>query len=133
VATLARFTGSSVSRCYHPVKFGTIVRREIQAFSDSCEDAIGAATYHVYLRQVNDKGENCTALIFGRSKVAPVQVTSIPRPELCAAVLATQAVDKITKEIDTEIDGVTFYTDSKVVLDTFKMRVGGSTFTLQTA
>ena len=37
-------------------------------------------------------------MLFGQSKVAPVQTTSIPRLELCAAVLATQAVEKITNE-----------------------------------
>ena len=111
--SLADLEKVSVPRCYHPAGFGTIVRREIHAFSDASEDAIGAA---VYLRQVNDRGENCTALVFGQSRVAPVQITSIPRLELCAAVLAAQAVDKITKEIDTEIDEATFYTDSKVVL-----------------
>lgn len=103
----------SVPRCYYPVGFGTAVRREIDAFSDASEDAVRAA---VYLRQVNDRGENCTALIFGQSRVEPVQITSIPRLELCAAVLTAQAVDKCTKEKDMEIDEVTFYTDSKVVL-----------------
>ena len=103
----------SVPRCYHPADFGEIVRREIHAFSDASKDAIGAS---VYLRLFNEKDEICTALLFGQSKVAPVQTTSIPRLELCAAVLASQAVAKITKEIDMEIHAITFYTDSKVVL-----------------
>ena len=93
--------------------FGTIVRREIHAFSDASEDAIGAA---LYLHQVNDTGENRTALVFGQSRVAPIQTTSIPRLELCAAILAAQAVEKIMKDMDVEIDKATFYTDSKVVL-----------------
>ena len=103
----------SVPRCYRPVDFGTVVRREIHAFSDASDNAIGAA---VYLRQVDSKGNVCTALLLGQSKVAPLQTTSIPRLELCAAVLATQAVAKVTREIDMEIDSITFYTDSKVVL-----------------
>ena len=111
--SLADLEKVSVPRCYHPEGFGRIVRREIHAFSDASEDAIGAA---VYLRQVNARGENCTALVFDQSRVAPVQITNIPRLELCAAVLAPQAVDKIIKEIDIEIDETTFYTDSKVVL-----------------
>ena len=111
--SLADLEKVSVPRCYHPAGFGTIVKREIHAFSDAREDAIGAA---VYLRQVNDRGESCTALVFGQSIVAPVQITSIPRLELCAVVLAAKAVDKISKEIDIEIDEATFYTDSKVVL-----------------
>ena len=74
----------------------------------------------MYLKQVNEEGEISVSLAFGQSKVAPTQPTSIPRLELCAAVLATQAVKKLTKELDIEIHSVTFYTDSKVVLGYIK-------------
>ena len=70
----------------------------------------------VYLRLVNDSGEVATPLVFGQSKVAPLQTTSIPRLELCGAVLATQAVARILKEIDIQIDDIRFYTDSKAAL-----------------
>ena len=55
-------------------------------------------------------------MLFGQSKVAPSQTTSIPRLEMCATVLASQAVHKIEEEIDVEIDEITFYMDLKVVL-----------------
>jgi len=103
----------SVPRCYHPAGFGNNVRREIHAFSDTSKDAIGAS---IYLQLTSDRGEISTTLLFGQSKVAPAQTTSIPHLELCAAVLASQAVDKIVKEIDMEINEITFYTDSRVVL-----------------
>ena len=111
--SLPHLENVSVPHCYHPPGFGTIVRREIHAFSDASKDAIGAS---IYLRLFNDRGEICTALLFGQSRVTPAQTTSIPRLELCAAVLASQAVNKIVKEIDMEINEITFYTDSKVVL-----------------
>ena len=111
--SLPHLENVSVPRCYHPTGFGKTVRREIHAFSDASKDAIGAS---IYLRLFNDQGEICTTLLFGQSKVAPAQTTSIPRLELCAAVLASQAVHKIEKEINMEIDDITFYTDSKVVL-----------------
>lgn len=103
----------TVPRCYHPKDFGKIVRTEIHAFSDASEDAIGAS---VYLRLISHKGEISTTLVFGQSRVAPAQSTSIPRLELCAAALAVQAGAKILKEIDMKIDEVTYYIDSRVVL-----------------
>ena len=103
--SLLHLENISVPRCF--------VRREIHAFSDASKDAIGAS---IYLQLFNDGGEISTTLVFGQSKVAPSQTTSIPRLELCAAVLASQAVHKIVKEMDMEIDKITFYTDSKVVL-----------------
>ena len=60
-----------------------------------------------------------SALLFSQSKVPPAQTTSIPCLELYTAVLASQPVHKIEKEIDMEIDKLTFYTDSKVVLGYF--------------
>ena len=85
----------SIPRCYHRREFGTVERREIHAFSDASKEAIGTA---VYLREVDGEGEISVSLLYGRSKIAPVHSTSIPRLELCSAVLATQAVRMICKE-----------------------------------
>ena len=103
----------SIPRCYHPKEFGTVTRAELHAFSDASQDAIGAA---VYLRQFNEANETSTSLVYGQAKVAPVNPTSIPRLELCGAVLAVQAAQRVIKEIDIKISEVTYYTDSKVVL-----------------
>ena len=103
----------SIPRCFHPVQFSPTTRAEIHAFSDASQRAIGVA---VYLRLFNPKGEVCVSLVFGQAKVAPINPISVPRLELCGAVLAVQAVDRITKEIDIAISDTVFYTDSKVVL-----------------
>ena len=102
-----------IRRCYHPPQFGPITRAELHAFSDASLRAIGVA---VYLRLFNCKEEHSVSLVFGQAKVAPINPISIPLLELCGAVLAVQAVDRITKEIDMEISEALFYTDSKVVL-----------------
>ena len=91
----------SIPRCYHRLGFGTVERREIHAFSDAGQEAIGTA---VYLREVDCVGEISVSLLYGRSKIAPVHSTSIPRLELCSAVLATQAVRMIRKELDVEVN-----------------------------
>ena len=46
----------------------------------------------------------------------PTHATTIPRLELCAALLATELFELIREEIDIEMDLVSFYTDSKVVM-----------------
>ncbi|KAK3727498.1 hypothetical protein QZH41_018364 [Actinostola sp. cb2023] len=103
----------SVPRCYRPKEFGTVKRAELHAFSDASQDAIATA---VYLREFNQDNDVSVTLVYGQEKVAPVRPTSIPRLELCGAVMATQAVSKVLKEIDIEISEVVYYTDSQVVL-----------------
>lgn len=103
----------SVQRCYHPKSFNRVIRSEVHAFSDASKDATGAA---VYLRQVDGTGAVSVTLAYGQAKVAPTRPITIPRLELCAAVLSTQAVKRLKKELSIEIHEVIFYTDSKVVL-----------------
>ena len=107
----------SVPRSYKPEEFGDVARAEIHAFSDASQNAIGAA---VYLRLFNHQGEASVSLVYGQAKVAPIHPTSIPRLELCGAVLATEAARKVTQELDMEIASVIYYTDSKVVLGYIK-------------
>lgn len=52
----------------------------------------------------------------GKVKLALLPEHTIPRLELCAAVLAVEVADLISSEMDMDLDTITFYTDSKVVL-----------------
>lgn len=54
--------------------------------------------------------------ILGSSKVAPKHAYTIPRLELCGAVLAVEISESIDTHLDFHIEDFTFYTDSKVVL-----------------
>jgi len=103
----------AVPRCYQPKEFGETKRAELHVFSDASQDAIAAA---VYLRVFNEHNDVSVALVYGQAKVAPMHPTSIPRLELCGAVMATQAAAKVQKELDMNISEVTYYTDSQVVL-----------------
>ena len=102
--------------CYHPREFGPVTRAEIHVFSDASQQAIEAA---VYLRSFNIKNEVAVSLGFGQTKVGQINPVSILRLELCGAVLAVQAVNKIVQELDMAMSEVVFYTDSKVVLGYF--------------
>ena len=86
-------------------------------FSDASQEAIGAC---VYLQLFDERKRVSIALVYVQSRVAPINPTSIPRLELCGAVLASEAVRKVMKEIDMDIARIMFYTDSKVVLGYIK-------------
>lgn len=58
--------------------------------------------------------------VMGKAKLAPLPEHTIPRLELCAAVLAVELAELITSEIDVSLDDTTFYSDSKVVLGYIK-------------
>ena len=74
--------------CFHPKDFGTVAKAELHVFSDTSQDAIGAA---IYLRQFNEANKESTSLVYSQARVAPAHQTNIPQLELCTAVLAVQA------------------------------------------
>ena len=82
----------SVPRCYRPKEVKGIKRAELHAFGDASQDAVAAA---VYLRLFSQDDKVFVTLVYGQAKVAPVRQTSIPRLELCGAVMTTQAAAKV--------------------------------------
>ena len=50
------------------------------------------------------------------SRVAPLKRLSVVRLELQVAVLAVRLVDALRKEIPSQVQQVTYWSDSKVVL-----------------
>lgn len=87
--------------------------RELCIFCDASVTAIAAVAY---LRTTDKCNKVDVGFILGKAKLAPRPETTIPRLELCAAVLAVEMADMIVEEMDTEFNTVTFYSDSKVVL-----------------
>ena len=90
-----------IDRCFVPAEFGEIATRELHHFSDASQVAYGAVSY---LRTVSKEGDIHCSFLIGKSRLAPLKATTIPRLELSAA------------ELDMKIERSVFWTDSTCVL-----------------
>ncbi|XP_076387322.1 uncharacterized protein LOC143264354 [Megachile rotundata] len=88
---------------------------ELYGFCDASQRAYAAA---VYLRVV--QGEAIfTTLLVAKTRVAPVKTISIPRLELCGAVLLAKLIVQVKQELDIPAP-ITAWTDSTVTLHWIK-------------
>ncbi|XP_028996228.1 uncharacterized protein LOC114849211 isoform X1 [Betta splendens] len=104
--------GLQVPRCYSPGSLKSTEKKELCIFSDASIVAIGAVAY---LHTVDSEGHH-VGFVMGKSKLAPRPAHTVPRLELCAAVLAVEIFELIRDELDVKVDNVKFFTDSKIVL-----------------
>ena len=111
--SLRHLKNTQIPRMFVTTSLSLSVRNELHVFSDASEDAIAAVAY---IRTVSPENDVDVGFVMGKAKVAPKHGHTIPRLELCAAVLATEIYEFIVDNLDTNIDSTEFYTDSKVVL-----------------
>jgi len=82
-------------------------------FADASENAYAAA---VYLRGIGLSREWQSSLLVAKTKVAPLKLKSIPRLELCGALLAARLLHKVADELHIERDVFYAWSDARVVL-----------------
>lgn len=89
---------------------------ELHGFADASADAYGAV---IYLRCINQFGQVTSSLIISKSKIAPVKMLTIPRLELCAALLLADLM-KYTlnsiRHVEIKPEDIYFWSDSEIVL-----------------
>lgn len=108
---LSALNGLSISRkITNNLKSGVI---EVHGFSDASTVAYGCC---LYLRCTDDVGVHHTNLICAKSKVAPLKTLSLPRLELCAALLLTRLANNLIPKLQLKVSRQYFWTDSKIVL-----------------
>jgi hypothetical protein len=87
-------------------------RLEIHGFSDAGEVAYGAC---IYLRSIDVQGKITTRLLCSKSREAPLKRLSLPRLELCAAMLLADMYQASTRALKRSFNKVKFWTDCMVV------------------
>ncbi|KAL7058780.1 hypothetical protein AAHC03_013660 [Spirometra sp. Aus1] len=102
-----------IQRCLTPVGLDIVEQYQLHGFSDASNSGYGAV---VYLHAVIKDGTTFTTFVWGKSRVAPLKVQTIPRLELTAAVLVVKLVKQAELELTLPISSKTMWTDSMVVL-----------------
>ncbi|KAK3082830.1 hypothetical protein FSP39_006584 [Pinctada imbricata] len=112
VESLKHLEALRIQRKYSHISFSNATTREVHIFCDASKEAIGAVAY-LKLR-TNDSSD--VSFLLGKAKVSPAGGLTIPRSELCAAVLAVELADILKDQLLIDTDSFFFYTDSQVVL-----------------
>ncbi|XP_062704329.1 uncharacterized protein LOC109403153 [Aedes albopictus] len=117
---LASLQQIKVSRCILPFSSATI---QIHGFCDASNLAYGAC---VYVRSTNENGQVNMSLVCSRSRVAPIKKASkskrsepdltIPRLELCGALLLAQLVTDTLNALNIRTDKTVLWSDSTIAL-----------------
>ncbi|KAJ8719806.1 hypothetical protein PYW08_011981 [Mythimna loreyi] len=89
------------------------VKIEIHIFTDASQSAYGAC---VYIRSVCNSGLVRVQLLVSKNKVAPIKPTTIPRLELCGALLGARLCTKVQNSLTLNINTCRFWCDSTIVL-----------------
>lgn len=88
-------------------------RLSLHGFCDASERAYGAC---LYIQSEDGGGHKTSSLLCSKSRVAPIKKITLPRLELCGAVLLTRLVQAVNEAPKIEFDDVRLWTDSMIVL-----------------
>ncbi|GFU11105.1 DUF1758 domain-containing protein [Trichonephila clavipes] len=86
---------------------------ELHGFSDASQSAYRAV---VYCKSITSDKKMLAHLIASKSRVAPTKQTTIPRLELCAAVLLAKLVHSVKQALKLNVTNTFLWSDSMIVL-----------------
>ncbi|XP_028328031.1 uncharacterized protein LOC114478897 isoform X2 [Gouania willdenowi] len=90
-----------IPRMYTSIPMSAAERKEIIVFCDASIKAVGAVAY---LKLSNTEGHSEVGFLLGKARLAPKPDITIPRLELCAAVLAVEVAELVLEELDIIVD-----------------------------
>lgn len=94
------------------IKFSPDCSIEYHGFCDSSEAAYAAT---IYVR-IEISGHIYSNLLTAKSKVAPIKKLTLPRLELCGAVLLVELIDSVIHELEPKKVPMFLWSDSTIVL-----------------
>ncbi|XP_015437886.1 PREDICTED: uncharacterized protein LOC107193025, partial [Dufourea novaeangliae] len=95
------------------VVVGCLAQVELHGFADASEKAYGAC---VYLRSPTKSGKWEARLLCSKSRVAPLKSVTLPRLELCGALLLAQLVHKVQSALNLPVEREYYWSDSSITL-----------------
>jgi len=90
---------------------------QLHGFADASQSAYDAC---FYIRTRNATGNYKIQLLISKSRVAPIKAVSLPRLELCAAVLLARLQEKVINSINIPKLRNFLWTDSTITLSWIK-------------
>ncbi|XP_012234575.1 uncharacterized protein [Linepithema humile] len=117
-----RMTWSSYYQQLHLINQMTIPRHaiihnpndiQLHGFCDASQTAYGAC---IYIRSVDQSGLISVQLLTAKSRVASLKTISLPRLELCGAVLLAKLGQRVAQALSCTITRRNFWTDSEIML-----------------
>ncbi|XP_014676742.1 PREDICTED: uncharacterized protein LOC106816632 [Priapulus caudatus] len=110
--SLSQLKDLQIPRMYVPLSLSTAEKVEVHIFSDASEKAVAAVAY---VKTYKD-GEGQVGFVMGKAKLAPSHGHTIPRLELCAAILAVEVDETVSESLNISPRVFRYYSDSRVVL-----------------
>ena len=86
---------------------------ELHGFCDASQIGYGAC---IYLRSKTPEGGFIVRLLCSKSRVATLKTTSIPRLELCAALLLAELYKQVIDAMEISIEHSYFWSDSSITI-----------------
>ncbi|XP_075150882.1 uncharacterized protein LOC142224991 [Haematobia irritans] len=94
------------------IRYNPQCRVEVHGFCDSSESAYAAAVY----ASVTVEGKTSIYLLVAKSRVAPIKKLSLPRLELCGALLLSEVLQAVLPQFKVPNNSVYLWSDSTIVL-----------------
>lgn len=114
VNKLSYLNSLSIPRCILVSDLDINAKFILCGFCDASQVAYGA---RIYLISRDKNGQVDSQLVCAKSRLAPLSSMSLPRLELCGALLLAQLMEKVTDVLELTIAEIHLFTDSTIVLD----------------